>query len=116
MKTTHMAGAALAAGLLAATPAAAFEFTGTFPGGDCAAMARTTPPARLWYGHFTGQRQWGTFQEQIQTRTAAGCFASKAVCENWLYQWRSTYQYNFWNDYCAPGWPPAPRPAGPRNG
>ncbi|MCB4768962.1 hypothetical protein LGR54_10130 [Ancylobacter sp. Lp-2] len=89
--------------------AVAYEFTGAFPGGNCAVMAQTIPASKLWYGHFTGQRQWGTFQEQIQTRTVEGCFKSRGECDNWLYQWRSTYQYNFWNDYCVISNQPRPR-------
>jgi len=96
-----LGGLAVAASVaaLSAQPAQAYEFTGAFPGGNCAAMAQKIPPSKLWYGHFTGQRQVGIY-EFLQTRTVDGCFTTKAQCENWLYQWRSTFQYNFWADYC----------------
>ncbi|MCJ8143785.1 hypothetical protein MKI84_12750 [Ancylobacter sp. A5.8] len=102
----------LAAGLLAAGlggAAEAYEFTGTFPGGDCTAMARSIPPSKLWYGHFTGQRQWGLNLNRLDTRTVSGCFRTRAECDNWLYQWRSAFQYNFWNDYCVLSDQPRPR-------
>lgn len=111
MRKVICTGIAAAIGLAAmgSAPAGAYEFTGAFPGGDCTAMARTIPPSKLWYGHFTGQREWGTFLDRIQTRTVEGCFRTKAECENWLYQWRSTYQYNFWADYCVISNQPHPR-------
>ncbi|MGA0561169.1 hypothetical protein ACO2RV_01885 [Ancylobacter sp. VNQ12] len=111
MRQVICSGIAAAIGLavMASAPAGAYEFTGAFPGGDCAAMARSIPPNKLWYGHFTGQREWGTFLDRIQTRTVEGCFRTKAECENWLYQWRSTYQYNFWADYCVISNQPRPR-------
>lgn len=111
MRHVICTGIAAAIGLaaMARAPAGAYEFTGAFPGGDCAAMAKTIPPAKLWYGHFTGQREWGLYDNQIQTRTVSGCFRSKAECDNWLYQWRSTYQYNFWADYCVRSDQPPPR-------
>jgi len=100
-KRTALAGGALGLALIVGSGerAAAYEFTGTFPGGNCAAMAQKIPPSKLWYGHFTGQRQVGIY-EFLQTRTVDGCFTTKAQCDNWLYQWRSEFQYNFWNDYC----------------
>ena len=94
--------------------AKAYEFTGTFPGGDCRRMAASTPPAKLWYGHFSGRRQSPWNVDFIEGRTVDGCFRTKAECDNWLYQWRSAWQLNFWNDYCVRGWPPAPRGWRPR--
>ncbi|QIB36307.1 hypothetical protein G3A50_16145 [Ancylobacter pratisalsi] len=105
-------GAAIGAAALAVAggqKARAYEYTGVFPGGDCAAMAEKIPPSKLWYGHFTGQREWGVNLNKIQTRTVSGCFTNKATCENWLYQWRSAYQYNFWADYCVLSNQPRPR-------
>jgi len=97
-----------------ATPAAAYKFTGTFAGGDCRQMAAQIQPARLWYGHFSGQRESIGFFGIIESRTVEGCFRSQGECENWLYQWRSEWQFNSWNDYCAQGWPPKPRGIRPR--
>jgi hypothetical protein len=98
-----LGGLALAATLAMpeGRPAQAYEFTGIFPAGNCDAMLRSIPASKLWYGHFTGQREWGINLDQIQTRTSAGCFKTRAECDNWLYQWRSTYQFNFWADYCV---------------
>lgn len=106
---TRFAAAVFAMFLLGTGGAGAYEFTGAFPGGDCAAMAKTIPPSKLWYGHFTGQRQWGVYENAIQTRTVEGCFRTRAECDNWLYQWRSTFQYNFWSDYCVISNQPRPR-------
>lgn len=100
--------------LVPASPAAAYEFTGTFPGGNCRQMAATIPGAQLWYGHFTGRRYSPWNYNFIEGRTADGCFRTKAQCDNWLYQWRSAWQLDFWNDYCVKGWPPAPRGWAPR--
>lgn len=109
MRTVRVMVLALAGLGACASAATAYEFTGAFPGGDCKVMAQTIPPNKLWYGHFTGQREWGLYLNQLQTRTVEGCFRSKAECENWLYQWRSTYQYNFWADYCVLSDQPRPR-------
>ncbi|WP_018389835.1 hypothetical protein [Ancylobacter sp. FA202] len=117
MRGKAIASAAIFAGFMlgaAGGPAEAYEFTGTFPGGDCRKMAASIPPGQLWYGHFTGRRQSPWNVDFIEGRTADGCFRSKAECDNWLYQWRSAWQLNFWNDYCVQGWPPKARPAGPR--
>lgn len=101
---TKAAALALAGGLaVAATPAGAYQFTGTFPAGNCAAMAARTPPAQLWYGHFSGQRE-AEFRDFIESRTVEGCFRTFAECDNWLYQWRSAWNFNFKNDYCVKGW------------
>ncbi|MCK0196384.1 hypothetical protein MWN34_05590 [Ancylobacter sp. 6x-1] len=101
-------------GLALASRAEAYEFTGAFPGGDCRAMAASGSPGALWYGHFTGRRQSPWNLDFIEGKTVEGCFRTRAECDNWLYQWRSTYQLDFWNDYCAKGWPPQPRPFRPR--
>ncbi|QFR31682.1 hypothetical protein [Ancylobacter sp. TS-1] len=118
MTRAVLAGAALALGTflaLAATgPAGAYQFTGTFPGGDCRKMAASIPPSKLWYGHFTGRREASWNTDFIEGRTAEGCFRTQDECQNWLYQWRSEWQLNFWNDYCVKGWPPKTRPFGPR--
>lgn len=117
MRGKWIASVALVAGLMLGAvggPAGAYEFTGTFPGGDCRKMAASTPGAQLWYGHFTGRRQAPWNFDFIEGRTVDGCFRTKAECDNWLYQWRSAWQFNFWNDYCVKGWPPKARPAGPR--
>ncbi|TCK31259.1 hypothetical protein EV667_1366 [Ancylobacter aquaticus] len=117
MRGKAIASAAVFAGFMlgaAGGAAEAYEFTGTFAGGDCRKMAAATPPGQLWYGHFTGRRQSPWNVDFIEGRTADGCFRSKAECDNWLYQWRSAWQLNFWNDYCVKGWPPKARPAGPR--
>ncbi|MBS7539340.1 hypothetical protein KHC27_10405 [Ancylobacter lacus] len=96
-------------------PAAAQTATGTYPGGNCEAMARQTPAPELWYGHFTGRRQSPWNFDFIEGKTVEGCFRSKAECESWLYQWRSAWQFEFWNDYCTKGYPPAPRGWRPRS-
>ncbi|MCK0209060.1 hypothetical protein MWN33_13570 [Starkeya koreensis] len=117
MKRAVLAGSALALGgflALAATPAGAYQFTGTFPGGDCRAMAASGNPAQLWYGHFTGRREAPWNLNFIEGRTVEGCFRSKDACENWLYQWRSAWQLDFWNDYCVKGYPPPARGWRPR--
>lgn len=105
-----MAAALIGAGL-ASMPGkvSAYEFTGIFPAGNCDDMLKTIPASKLWYGHFTGQREWGINLDQLQTRTAAGCFRTRAECDNWLYQWRSTFQFNFWADYCVISNQPRPR-------
>ncbi len=111
-------GAAVALALALAgapVPAGAQTFTGTFPGGNCEAMARQSAGAELWYGHFTGRRQSPWNFDFIEGKTVEGCFRSKAECDNWLYQWRSAWQFEFWNDYCTKGYPPAPRGWRPRS-
>lgn len=110
------AGVALAVLAFEAAPAAAYEFTGTFAGGNCRAMATKIPAAQLWYGHFTGRRQSPWDLNFIEGRTVDGCFRTKAECDNWLYQWRSAWQFNFWNDYCSKGYPPPPQGWRPRTG
>ena len=98
------AGLAFAGSLaLLASPAGAYEFTGTFPAGNCAAMAQKISPASLWYGHFTGQRE-AIFRDFIEGRTVEGCFRTFAECDNWLYQWRSEWNFNFKRDFCVKGW------------
>jgi hypothetical protein len=100
----RMAGLVLAGGLvLAPGGARAYQFTGTFPAGNCAAMAQRTPAAALWYGHFWGQRE-AIFRDVIESRTVEGCFRTFAECDNWLYQWRSAWNFNFRRDFCVKGW------------
>ena len=111
-----VAGVALAVLAFEATPAAAYEFTGTFPGGNCRAMATKISPANLWYGHFTGRRQSPWNLDFIEGKTVEGCFTTKAQCDNWLYQWRSAWQFNFWNDFCSKGYPPPAQGWRPRSG
>lgn len=107
----------LAAGACALPGSArAYQFTGTFPGGDCRAMAAGKAAPNLWYGHFTGRRENPFLPNLIEGKTVEGCFRSKGECENWLYQWRSAWQFDFWNDYCVKGYPPPPRGWRPRNG
>ncbi|MDQ0512760.1 hypothetical protein [Ancylobacter amanitiformis] len=97
----------LAAGAaLGAAPAGAYEFTGTFQGGDCKAMAASIPAADLWYGHFTGQRDAFGGMYRYEWRTAVGCFKTRDACENWLYQWRSEYSLNYRMDFCVKGYVP----------
>lgn len=119
MRRIIFASVAALAGLFvvaAGGSARAYEFTGTFAGGDCREMAASGPAAQLWYGHFTGRRQSPWNVDFIEGRTVEGCFRTQGECENWLYQWRSAWQLNFWNDYCVKGYPPPPRGWRPRSG
>lgn len=118
MTRAVLAGAALGSFLaLAATgPADAYQFTGTFAGGDCRKMAASIPGSQLWYGHFTGRREASWNTDFIEGKTVEGCFRTQDECQNWLYQWRSAWQLNFWNDYCVKGYPPPAQGWRPRMG
>ena len=106
MLRAMLAGCAVVLLVPVAQPARAYHFTGTFPAGDCRAMAARTPAARLWYGHFSGEREPQFSGDWRDRRTVEGCFRTQDECENWLYQWRSEYALNFWRDFCMRGWPP----------
>lgn len=70
-------------------------------GGECGAMVAARGSAKgLWLGTIRGQRQ--DMWDNIEDRYLEACFSSKSACERWLYDQRSYFQLNIWNDRCQP--------------
>jgi hypothetical protein len=76
---------------------------------NCPQMAATVAPATVWWGRFSGGREFN--RGGVLNRTTEACFRTRQECERWLYDLKSEYQYDpRWNQ-CRLGYVPgAPIP------
>jgi hypothetical protein len=76
---------------------------------NCPAMVASIPAGKVWWGRFSGGREFN--RGGVLNKTTEACFRTRQECERWLYDLKSEYQYDpRWNQ-CRLGYAPgAPVP------